>query len=288
MKPILILDDEVEIANYVGEILKETGQFRVTIVTTPAEAYVRMINQNFDIVITDFRMPKSNGIEFIESFRSQKRNANTPVLIMSGFPSEVLPLVTSLTNVDVIGKPFTDTELIQSITQLIEKTKNKQAPAKPVLDVTLVNHFINATIHTIQIVSGTTNCTAEKPQLFTKDQKLHTVATGLIPMSSPKLNGFLAVSFPEKTLLSLLFKMTGEQYASMNSEVESATGEIINIIYGQARKAINQGGYDLQSSLPQVVAGSDHRIWNINVQASILVPFQSEIGPFYIIASIYN
>ncbi len=288
MKHILILDDEVEIASYVAEILKETGNFRVTTVSSPAEAYVRTINQNFDMVITDFRMPKSNGLEFIESFRSQKRNANTPVLIMSGFPNEVLPKVGALHNVDVIGKPFTDVDLLSTITSLFEKSKQKPTAAKPVLDVTFVNHFIAATIHTIEIVSGTTSCTAGKPQIFTKEHQLNTVATGLIPMNSPKRNGFMAVSFPEKTLLELLFKMTGERHSSINTEVESSTGEIINIIYGQARKNINQTGLELQSSLPQVIAGPQHRIWNINVHASIMVPFESELGPFYIIASIYN
>lgn len=288
MKRVLILDDEVEIANYVGEVLKDSGDYRVTSVSTPAEAYVRTINQTFDLVITDFRMPKSNGIEFVESFRSQKRNADTPVLIMSGYPNEVIPLATSLHNVDVLGKPFTDTELLTAIANLFEKSKVKKAAPKPVLDATLVNFFIDATIHTIEIISGLKNCKASKPQLFTKDQKLNTVATGLISMSSAKLNGFLAVSFPEKTLLELLFRMTGERFSHMNSEVESATGEIINIIYGQARKTINQNGYELQSSLPQVIAGVDHRIWNINVQASILVPFESDIGPFYVVASIYG
>ncbi len=81
-KRVLVADDEANIRNTIGEILRRHG-CAVEICKDGYEAVSMLEQQEFDLVISDIKMPYRNGYEIFAAARRQ--NENLPVLLMTGF-----------------------------------------------------------------------------------------------------------------------------------------------------------------------------------------------------------
>ena len=57
--------------------------------------------------------------------------------------------------------------------------------------------------------------------------------------------------------------------------------EILNMIFGQAKKTLNDSGMDIKSAIPTVIRGAGHCLENHAHHPTIVIPFSSpETGPF--------
>lgn len=85
MRQILIVDDEKFIRVGMRSILERfrPGSYNVTESKNGQEAIELIESQEFDIVITDIRMPKLNGLEFAKQI--SKRFKSIKVIILSGY-----------------------------------------------------------------------------------------------------------------------------------------------------------------------------------------------------------
>lgn len=61
---ILVLDDDATIARVIGTIVKSLGHHEVLTETDPVIAAI--LADNFDLVISDYAMPRMNGVEFFD------------------------------------------------------------------------------------------------------------------------------------------------------------------------------------------------------------------------------
>ena len=81
-KKILIVDDEEHIRDILSEFLSEQG-FDVMDATDGEMAMGLFETNTFDLVITDIRMPKVNGLELLSMVKS--RDNHNPVVLMTGY-----------------------------------------------------------------------------------------------------------------------------------------------------------------------------------------------------------
>ncbi len=115
---ILVVDDEPIILRSCERTLSPEG-FDVETETSPIDALKRHDLSKFEIVISDLRMPKMNGIDFIKEFR--KVNPEASIIIITGYPSqETLKEAVSLKIVDYLPKPFSPTILLEVVTKTME------------------------------------------------------------------------------------------------------------------------------------------------------------------------
>jgi len=86
-KCILIIDDE---ASFLDLLENKLSSYDAKIVRAMdgKEALYKIDNQKFDLIITDLKMPKMDGISFLEGKKINHLNSKTPVLILSGFLDE--------------------------------------------------------------------------------------------------------------------------------------------------------------------------------------------------------
>lgn len=154
------------------------------------------------------------------------------------------------------------------------------AVAQKSFDVNLVNPFIDATMKVLKIQSQT-NVTPGKIFIRQGDKPSGDVS-GVIGLVSPGFNGSIVISFPEKTFLAIMSKMLGETLTSLTKEINDGAGEISNMIFGQAKTELNKAGYGIQMALPTVIVGKDHTFLNSKQGPSVIVPFNSDCGEFYV------
>ena len=123
---ILIVDDNALGLAARRSVLEELGH-RVSTSSAPHDALELCGKQRFDIVVTDYKMPKMNGVEFITRLR--KQHPSMGVILISGF-TDTLGLNEANTGADVVIQKSAHevSHLIRSVNRLLRKQK---APRKP-------------------------------------------------------------------------------------------------------------------------------------------------------------
>jgi DNA-binding NtrC family response regulator len=82
MKAILFVDDHEVLARLSCEILEMQG-YRAVSAYNATDALEKFNNDNFDILVTDFRMEGMNGLELAKKIHTQ--SPQTPVIIVTGY-----------------------------------------------------------------------------------------------------------------------------------------------------------------------------------------------------------
>jgi diguanylate cyclase (GGDEF)-like protein len=107
---ILIADDEIAIRELVGEILEGEGHV-VTLAEDGEDALEKFKRTWHEIVFSDFRMPKMNGIELLGAIK--EINENTQFVIMTSHASINNSIdALKLGAFDYILKPFDDLDVV--------------------------------------------------------------------------------------------------------------------------------------------------------------------------------
>lgn len=94
---ILIVDDEKSVCDLLKDVLD--GRYDVTVCYTGAEACALMERGDFDVVVTDLRLPDISGLAVME--RAKGRDPYTEVLLITGFAS--LESATEAINIGAIS-----------------------------------------------------------------------------------------------------------------------------------------------------------------------------------------
>ena len=117
---ILVVDDNIEIINYINELL--SPNFNCTFAFDGVEALNKILELHFDIILCDLRIPILNGYELKAELNKNERTRNIPYLLMTTSMKEFAEGKQSALGIkDYLVKPFKDTELLTRINFLIEK-----------------------------------------------------------------------------------------------------------------------------------------------------------------------
>ena len=125
---ILILDDNSLGLAARRSVLEELGH-KVCTSTAPHDALELCGKSRFDVVVTDYKMPKMNGVEFITRLR--KQHPEMAVILISGF-TDTLGLNEANTGADIVIQKSAHevTQLIRSVNRLLRKQQQpKRKPA---------------------------------------------------------------------------------------------------------------------------------------------------------------
>ncbi len=122
---VLLVDDNRDGLLVRRMLLEELG-YRVEVAACADECLVHFAATAFDVVVTDYRMPRMNGVELIASLRKIKPNTN--VILLSGFV-EPLGLTEENTGADVVI-PKSSTEPVQ-LARWIKRLVNRAPARKP-------------------------------------------------------------------------------------------------------------------------------------------------------------
>lgn len=122
---ILLVDDNCLGTAARCKVLQELGH-QVLTSSTAAEALELCGKHSFDIVVTDYKMPKMNGIELIARLR--KLHPATAVILISGF-TDTLGLDEAGTGADVVLQKSNNE--VSQLVRAVNRLMRKQPPKKP-------------------------------------------------------------------------------------------------------------------------------------------------------------
>jgi two-component system, NtrC family, nitrogen regulation response regulator NtrX len=120
MSNILIIDDEKAIRKTLGEILSYEG-YKIEEAMDGEEGLKKFKEKSYDVVLCDIKMPKTDGIEFLE--KARESNPDIPIIMISGHGTiETAVEAVKKGAFDYISKPPDLNRLLITIRNAIDKT----------------------------------------------------------------------------------------------------------------------------------------------------------------------
>ncbi|HSC37602.1 MAG TPA: sigma-54 dependent transcriptional regulator [Chitinophagaceae bacterium] len=120
MSNILIVDDEKAIRKTLGEILSYEG-YKLDEAGDGEDALKRFREKTYDVVLCDIKMPKMDGIEFLE--KAREANPDVPIIMISGHGTiETAVEAVKKGAYDYISKPPDLNRLLITIRNAMDKT----------------------------------------------------------------------------------------------------------------------------------------------------------------------
>ena len=124
---VLLVDDNRDGLLVRRSLLEELG-CRVQVARSGEEGLKLFQGSTFDVVVTDYRMPRMNGAEFIQRIRQLRPNAR--IILLSGFV-EPLGLTEQVTGADVViaKTSHEPVHLLSWVKRLINRATPRKPPA---------------------------------------------------------------------------------------------------------------------------------------------------------------
>ncbi len=106
MKKVLVIDDEPFARQVFRQLFEKISEeFVITEASDGIEAWGKIKEEIFDLLIIDINLPFINGIELIEKLRIKPEYASVPcIVVTANTSSEIQEKVKSLGVVEVISK----------------------------------------------------------------------------------------------------------------------------------------------------------------------------------------
>lgn len=123
-KRILVVDDEVGIANLIRKIL-ESENYQVDLSHDGKDGFVKVEKGNYDAIVLDIMLPKLNGFEVCKSLR--ENNVSTPLIMLSARDTIEDRLRASDAGADeYLSKPFSAEDLLSRVASILEKKVSRR------------------------------------------------------------------------------------------------------------------------------------------------------------------
>ena len=125
MANILVIEDDDIMLKAIRNILGKDG-YNVITAKDGKEAFEKLENGEYDVVVTDLMMPYANGLEVVSRLRSDETKRNVGIIVISSVGNEeTITEAFRLGADDYLKKPIMAGELLIRIRKLLANKNNK-------------------------------------------------------------------------------------------------------------------------------------------------------------------
>jgi len=206
MAKILVADDELSMRQFLEILLKKEGH-EVFCAADGQEALSRFQAENFDLLISDIKMPKVGGLDLLRKVKEQR--PNVAVIMVTAYASPEDAIVAMKAGAyDYLTKPFKLEEIKSVIQNALEQTVG-QAPVEA--PVGIFNNIVGHSPKMVQIYNLIRQLGATKTNVLISGESgtgKELVAQAIHQQSSRAGKSFVTINcsaIPENLMESELF-----------------------------------------------------------------------------------
>ncbi|MGB8658287.1 MAG: sigma-54 dependent transcriptional regulator [Candidatus Zixiibacteriota bacterium] len=115
---VLVVDDDPLLRDFLSETLRRLG-FDVDLTSTGEEAFERIRRKDYDVILSDIRMPNMGGMELLKTAREYLPDAKVVMMTAYGTVQNAVEAM-KLGAFEYVMKPFTIDEIELVITRALE------------------------------------------------------------------------------------------------------------------------------------------------------------------------
>ena len=118
---VLLVDDEPDLIDTI-QCRLQANSFDVITASDGAEGLEKAVKEKPDIILLDTNMPVMNGREMLEQLRKRPDTKDIPVIMCTALcEAQDIAAASACGIADYVTKPFDCTELVEKITNALEK-----------------------------------------------------------------------------------------------------------------------------------------------------------------------
>ncbi len=141
--------------------------------------------------------------------------------------------------------------------------------------------FVEGTIKVLK-VQCKVDVILGKPFLKGETPQPNFQIAGVIGLTSDTFTGTLTLSFEESSFLEIMGNMLGEKFETLTPDLQDGAGELLNMIFGHAKRVHNDLGNNIRMALPTVFVGSNLGTRTVGGEKVMVIPFKTDRGEFHI------
>jgi two-component system chemotaxis sensor kinase CheA len=124
-KYILVVDDSYATREIERSIL-ELENYKIVTANDGIEGLEKLKERHFDLIVTDIKMPRMDGLSFVENIRKQDEYRRTPVIVVSSVQDDEIKhaFISKGANSFIVKSDFDRRNLVDEVNQLIGYNEN--------------------------------------------------------------------------------------------------------------------------------------------------------------------
>jgi FixJ family two-component response regulator len=130
---VLVIDDDASLREALSDLFNSVG-LRTQVFGSSAEFLTATMPDAPSCLVLDIRLPGLSGLDF--QTQLAQANIHTPIIIMTGhgdIPMSVRAMKAGA--IDFLTKPFRDQDMLDAVTQAIERDRQRRASEKTITDL---------------------------------------------------------------------------------------------------------------------------------------------------------
>lgn len=175
MKNILVVDDEIDLAESLASFL-ETSGYTADYCPSVGQATSKMSQKHYDLVISDITMPEVDGLTFYNSIKDDLKKKNMQFIFMTGYSGKVNLQTAYQMGVDeFVSKPF-DLDDMKSVVNILLQGEQDQNYANEKFYKVVLEEFLQASVNQYDIFLKVNNnylCLAKRGQELLPERLLN-------------------------------------------------------------------------------------------------------------------
>ena len=138
---IVLVDDEVMVTRTLETLLKLEGLKDTESFNDPLEALEYLKINQCELIISDFIMPKMEGIEFLSRAKKLPMQEDTTQILLTGYADKenAIKAINEVGIFKYIEKPWNNDDLVLNIKNAIERTNLKRALKEKIIQLKKAN-----------------------------------------------------------------------------------------------------------------------------------------------------
>lgn len=154
------------------------------------------------------------------------------------------------------------------------------------LDLNFINPFILGAVDSLKVQGGLT-VEGGKPFLKGKEPMPPLSIAAQLGLTSVQFKGAISLCFEEPVFLKMMSNMLGEEVKEITTENQDGASELLNMVYGFAKTALNPKGYTFERAIPTVVRGKELQTSHGRLP-TLVIPLKSDIGFVFIEITVHQ
>ena len=127
MRKVLLVEDSEQFRIETVEALNDGGSFEITEAADGDEGLDFLLNNQYDLVILDYHLPKMTGIDILRKLKSMGKDTNCPVIMLTSEVEERGSEIKDLNVISWVIKPLNRARFSDLVDQVIDYYLSKKS-----------------------------------------------------------------------------------------------------------------------------------------------------------------